>query len=333
MPISYPFWTTPLSYRSTLYLESNESPEGSYFLDRGQIARKIQVDWEARNQAIEDFGGTVTVLYNGSGQGYLNRSVPHAFPARPWMYVQSIPKEMPIAIRGNSGGTTDGLGVATYEICELTLVYAMPTYKIKADEDVLAAAGPLAGLPDEGRALERGYNLYSRFITRVPKYSSKILVLNKGMLKDSDGKLIVEGLPLPEPGGEIQYTWHQVPEECLPQLVWIANCNVVNDAEFDGWPAGTLLFDGVPEFRSAPNPMTGQILSDVTYRFKISIKPDLSDDPPTILGHNYVYRLTPAPTRVLIPKLVTTDGVGAAAGSTLFREFDFKKFFRPQPVA
>lgn len=335
MALQFPPWESPLAYRDTLYLESNESPEGSYYFDRGQVARKIQVDWPARDQAIRDFAGTVEVLYNDEGQGYLRRTTPHPFPPRPWMYVQSIPKEQPCCLRGNDGGTADGLGVARYELCELTLVYAMPTYNIREDASIVAPDGPLAGLPDEGYALEQGRVNHSRYVSWVPRLASKTLELNQGMLKDEDNKLIVSGIPFPEPVGEVLYTWHQVPEEALPVGVWIANGNSVNDATFDIWPAGTLLFDGPPEVRTNPNPMTGQTLADVTYKFKVSIKADPSTDPVTVRGHNYIYRrkvVGDPPVPLLIPRLVTTDGVGNDAGTRMFRDFDFKKFFRPQPA-
>lgn len=332
MPLRLPEGVAPLMFRSTEYVESEDSPKGGYYFDRGQVTCRIMVDHMARAQAVLDFAGSVQVNYDGGGQGYLTRVLPHALPARPWMYVQAVPNEEPLGLRGVTDEFGDGTGQSVYDLCELTLNYVMPTYKLKEDDDVLASTGPLAGKPDEGYALQEGYQ-DSRYVTRVKKYSSRILVLNKGMLKDQDGKIIVEGVPFPEPGGEVQYTWHQVPEECLPELVWMANSGRVNDATFDGYPAGTLLFDGNVEVRPSPNPITGQVLTDVVYRFKLAFKADPADG--TIYGHNYVYRLVTNPPALarLRPRLVTTDAVGSALGSRMFPNLDFKKLFRPQPLA
>lgn len=328
MPLRIPLGGSPMTFRSTSYVECEDSPEGSYFLDRGQVSRRVYVDWLDREQAELDFLGTAEVLDNGSGVKYISRTIPHAFPPKPHMYVQSIPKEQPVSLVGN--GADD---VADYDLCELTLVYVMPTFYVREDIDVVSVGGDdWDTLPDEGWALEQGYEAVSRYVTRVQRFAGKTFVLNRGMLKDEDSKVIVEGIPYPVTGGEVQYTWHQVPAAGLPTAAWLGYTNVVNDDTFDGYPAGTLLFDGNVEARANPNPVTGQVLFDVTYRFSVSIKVDpITED---VYGHNYIWRLADngSGTPVLRPKLVTTNGTGASAGTTLFRETTFRRFFRPNPA-
>lgn len=334
MPLRLADGVSPLVFRSTEYVESDSSPEGSYYLDRGQIARRIQVDWPDRAQAIRDFAGEVVLSNNGTAQ-YLERTLPHSFPGKSWMVVQSVPKEEPMALRGNDW--IDGEGVAQYDCCELTLVYVMPTFKLKTDEEVWSgAADEWESLPDEGYALEQGF-AYSRYVTKTVKFHAKTLVLNKGMLKKNVGgqmKLVVEGLPYPNPGGEVMYTWHQVPEGGIPENAIKGYANSVNDAAFDGFPAGTLLYDGNVEIRANPNPVTGQVLYDVTYRFPISIK--VHPVTGTVYGHNYIWEAVQhdfggaeGVQTVLFPVPVYTNDGTAVAGNQPFRTKPFRSFFRP----
>lgn len=331
MPLRLMPGTTPCVYRSTEYVERDESPRGSYKMNAGQVIRHIAVDWGDREQAELDFGGDVVVLNAVGLARYLSRTTPHPFPPKPWMYVSDITDEMPVALRGNNGLTAGGLAVAEYDMCELTLAYQMPSYNIKEDTDIIAPTGPLEGYPDEGYFLALGHDQWSRYVSKIDKHATKTLVLNKGMLKDENNNLVVEGIPFPEPAGEIQYVWHQVPRSVVPHLRYEAFSNVVNDATFDGHAPGTLLFEGSPDIRYGENTVTGKYLCDITYKFKVSKKFDPVDS--TIKGHNYIYRLVDhptLPTKILRPLLVSVSGGPTPdEGSMMFRPYDFANFFRP----
>lgn len=311
-------------FRSTTWYEREDSPSGGYSTDRGQVNRDIQVAWAARGQAALDFAGDVAVVNDGSGRNYLSRTIPHAFPPRPWMYVQSIPAEKPLALKGK-----DGSDVGVYSLAILTLQYVMPPFRVKDDGSTLCtdASYFMHDLPDEGWALAVQGVANSRYVTRQIKHATKVLVYNRGMLKDENSKLILEGIPITEFVGEWSYTWHQVPEEALPEKAWIDGAKCVNSTTFDGRPAGTLLFAGDPEIRMDPNPITGKFLYTVTYRFHSLLLVDDTTTPHTIRGHNYILR--PSAGSTVKPQKFTTDGLGVNPGTVVYRDFDFASFFRP----
>jgi hypothetical protein len=222
-----------------------------------------------------------------------------------------------------------------YKVAEVQLQYIMPTFKVKTDEQVInnIIGDSFQGLPDEGQALKEGYVTNSRYVTRLIKMMSKMLTIPRGMLKDSNKKIIAENIATSEHVAEYIYTWHQVPEEALPELTWIAGTNSVNDDVFDGRPAGTLLFAGEPEIRLNPNPITGQYLYDVTYRFHSLLIFDEGDKTHP-KGFNYIRRNdTLGGTNLFRPLLFgwwyTPPGGGPLVFQQMFPNFDFRRFFRP----
>jgi hypothetical protein len=325
-------WALPgfLTYRSTEYLEADGSPEGAYAMDRGQITRHYHVDFAARDQAALDFAGTASVeIGGGGGVVYISRTTPHPLPNKPFMYCQSVPSIKPVALRGTSGVVNDGTGMCHYEMAEISCQYIFPTFAVKEDNNVLASAGPLTGYPDEGDALRRGHSL-TRYITKVPKVSTRELVTNRGLLKSSDGKPILEGIPRRELVGEITYIWHQVLADALPQQAWVAGGCCVNEVAFDGWPAGTLCFSSTPELRPSPNVIDGKIYYDLSYKFALLMIWDPVAE--VARGHNYVLRKDGS---TLVPKLVTVSGnpsndfTAVGPSDLMYRPFDFGSFFRP----
>jgi hypothetical protein len=350
MPLRLADGVSPMTYLSTEYVESDESPQLSYYMDRGQVMRRIQVDWDAKRQACLDFHGANVVQDNGSAR-WIARTLPHPFPGEEWMRVNSVPNAKGLGAPGTDGVTTGGLGVARYDCAELTLVYGFQPYFYKTDEEIWSDADDLwESLPDEGRALEKGWEDYSRYVSKTVRPTPKTLVLNKGLLRRANTyngtvftTVVPEGIPFPATGGgEVLYTWHNVPRAGLPTDIYRGVSNVVNDVTFDGYQPGCLLYDGNYEFRVNPNPVLGVFLYDVTYKFHISVKVD----PVTleVKGHNHIWSAVvhnfgtvPAPDnqRVLRPfELRINDGNGgvAKAGDRPFPSYSFRKFFRPNPV-
>jgi hypothetical protein len=336
-PNFFPIW------RYTRYIDKEGSPEMSLFFDRGQILRTIWVHHAAVEQAITDFCGTVAIMdAPGAGTGVrtLTRSIPHAYPKWPKMFVQGVnsvnphamrPKEMfaPATLQDHQARDTDDTPL--YHVAEMVLQYVMPSFRITDDNSVTSQddADPLTTYPDEGWALSRGLQ-YSRYITRQIKGMNKMLTIPRGILKTTDGKAVLEAIAVNEHVAEYSYTWHQVPEEALPQLTWIEATNVVNDATFDLHPPGTLLFCGDPDLRMNPSPITGQYLYDVTYRFHSLRIVDEDTSPMEIRGHNYIRKVVSGKLR---PVLFASDGIGGTAGTRVYRDYDFRKLFRPDVVA
>lgn len=322
-----------LTLRSTTYIEADESPTGAYSFDRGQVTRSIFTAWADRDQAALDFAGTAVVVTNTDGRRYISRTLPHALPSKTHMRVQSVPQVKPMGLRGNDGGQVGGLSIARYEMAEVVLQYGMPTYDFLEDADVEADDGTLEALPDEGWHLANNGAEATRFISRTMKFTTRELVLNRGMLKTEDQKLVLEGIPIREATGEITYTHHMVPADAIPTDAWIAGGSTVNEFEFDGWPVGTLLAHSMPEMRPEPNVIDGQKYYSLSYKFQLLMLYDRTRSGDTVIrGHNYIRKLVSEPPELprFKPLLVTTDGGdGTAPGTLMFPLFDFQQFFRP----
>ncbi len=356
--------TQMLKYRSTYYKEADESPSGNYSRSRGQITRSIYTDWDVdhlgnlgpnpavanstlgnlpwRDQAALDFAGTAQVLTGPAtplapnGVKYLSRTLPHPHPVKTFMRVQDVVQVKPCCIRGTTGTPQDGTGMAKYEFAELMLQYHFPDYHFKEDADVLNLndQDPFYLLPDEGWALSQGI-ASSRYVKPQHKFASRELLLGRGMMQDTLGRLITESPAVREFCGEAWYTWYCVPEAAVPRQAWLEGSDCVNDDTFDIWPAGTLLFHGTPETHPEPNIVDGQIYYTIQYRFYVLLLPDPTGGPGAVHGHNYIRRLGEyrnsigTLVKALLPFLVTTDGKGNEAGTRLHPDFDFRKFFRP----
>lgn len=339
-----------MQYNGIYYVEADGSPDGNFYFDRGVYNRSIYIPHESLNAAMLAFTGDVEVSVNIPATARtLRRTLPHRFPQKPWMYVQGISKIKPIgqievlnppASAGEApgeipshiqpgGNLLDGTGIARYMMAEVGLQYNMPDYKIKADSEIinLNVGEPLYSDPDEGNALASGY-ANSRYVTRHVKRMSKMLTIPRGLLSTTDGKKVLEAIAINENVATFEYTWHQVPESGLPEASWLLGQGTVNDATFDGRPAGTLLFDGAVETKPMPNPITGKILYTVRYQFHSLCIIDDSVDPKVIRGHNWVRKVIGGK---IVPVEFSADGVGAVAGTKIFPSYDFRKFFRPDP--
>lgn len=344
--------TKYMTWRTVKYADVDGSPEGNFYFDRGMITRSIHVAWEQKDLAVVAFMGGVSVINGAGGNRTLSRLIPHSFPTYPWMYVQGVQNIKPIGMTGASeyppsatdaptdirnvdGNLDDGTGVARYRMAEISLQYVMPTFKIKEDAEIIQTEdmAPLQGLPDEGQAIANGYS-ESRYITRHIKPQGKMLTIPRGLLKGPDLKPILEAVAVNEFVSTFEYTWHQVPEEALPELTWLEGQNSVNHDWFDNRPPGTLLFCGDPEVRPEPNPITGQMLHTVKYQFHslLILDPSVAGPPSTpgrLKGHNYIRKPVGG---TLAAWLFSTDGVGTLEGTRIFPDFDFRKLFRPDPL-
>lgn len=346
-------------FRNTQFVDMHGSPDGNFYYDKGMIQRTIMVANDGVDQAILDFAGYATVMdgpIDGDGlHRYIARVLPHQFPTRQWMIVQgvnninrkvfkysdsiSISGEPEGVISNITGDRYDGTALPRYKFAEMGLQYVMPTFKVKTDAQVSFVEPtdptyPYNFIPDEGWALAKGWRTYSRYVTRIIKHQSKMITLPAGLLRDNTAQKrpILEGIAVNENVGVYEYTWHQVPEDALPENTWILAKNTVNDAVFDGQPAGTLLFNGAPEVTPEPNPITGLMYYKVKYTLYSYMLIDPIDN--EIYGHNYIRRLVetssgPPPVYKIRVVKLTTDGVGAEAGATIFPSFDFRKLFRP----
>lgn len=310
------------TWRSTEYTELVEgSPVKRFLTDQGQVTRRISVSGSDQLyiQAARDFIGYAEVTTEG-GVNVLRRNIPHSFPDLPKMFCTGIP-------------VCEGLGhrskvndVAVYEKELFTAIYSTPTYYILDDAALQALHDTLT--PDEGVAIAAGW-LTSRYITKQVRQASRMLILNRGLMKPSDNpnKPIPEGVPFVEYAADIMYTWHQVPEAALPQVAHREGPGTINDAVFDGYPAGTLLSE-TPD----PKPFTDQFgnrMFDIQYRFKFLPRwEDPTATPLVATGHNYILQPDGIQPNITL-KYKQVDSKGNGTGTKLYRSYDFTKFFRP----
>lgn len=329
------------TFRQTRYAEKEGSPEQNLFFDRGQLVRHIWVHHSEIYQAMLDFCGGVAVLNTGLART-LERVIPHQWPKLPWMIVQGMPQCTPYVMRPYNSDRDDPGTVLSdfqardpaddtpmYEVAEMSFQYVMPTFLVKEDSEITNLPGvepAFVGIPDEGQALANGWE-FSRYVTRQIKRHGRMLTIPRGLLKGSDGKLILEAIAINEGTADYQYTWHQVPHEALPENNWTLGTNTVNDEVFDGHPPGTLLFSGEPEIKLNPNPITGQILYDVVYTLhSLKIFNGTTGD---IVGHNWIRKVVGGK---ITPVLFSSTGSPTPSqDEVIYRDFDFRKLFRPDP--
>jgi hypothetical protein len=313
-------------WRDTTYTwHYPEKEEEAVLQDNGRVQAVAQVSWEGRQQARRDFCGTVAVADNGLGQQYITRTTPMPWPDEPWMYCTGSPRSVGLGPHGNDPVTR----LARYHKCHLTLVYQALTYDVLEDADVVAVDGPLIGLPDEGDALRRGIR---RYVSVYGKLGGKTWTVPTGILEFPDGQPILQAtFGKRIPAIALTYTWHQVPKAAIPKIAWIEGQGTINDLEFDGWPAETLLVEA--PFHSPPRrDAAGTRIVDITVPMLFQPNWDKSGVP---RGHNYMLRATA--TGQLDYQLVRTHGAaprpGPPNGDPPFRTFDFRRFFQPdQPV-
>lgn len=364
IPTIPPYAGNWMQWRNTYFNDVHGSLDGNFYFDRGMVTRIIHVAGGAVDQAITDFMGSVTVENAGVSGGkqhrYISRTLPHNLPNKTHLYVQGIPTikrtvfdiDFNIAndiglpaegatVTNVTGGFFDGTALPIYKIAEMTLQYVMPTFKIKSDNAIVSddttLGNPYLGFPDEGYAISRGYRTYSRYISRYIKRSGRMQTIPRGLLRDNtaEKRPILEAVAINENVATFEYIWHQVPDDALPELTWVQAQNSVNQYDFDGRPAGTLLFSGDPEVTPEPNPITGQMLNSVKYTFHSFLLLDKDETPEAVRGHNYIRRLVavgdPAVYKLKVVKM-TSDGLGVLPGTVIFPDFDFQKLFRPDPI-
>lgn len=319
------------TFRRTTYTEliGNNSPERSFSVDGGKVTRELKIDGDktAWRNAVEDFLGYGTVAVAG-GARYITRTTPHAFPPTPWLYAQNVPRLEGLAYRGNHPDD-----VAEYLIDKLTLTYSSLTYDVREDADVLCtdALSLFNGLPDEGWKLAMNGHLATRNITRTVKPGAKLLVLNHGSMKfvradcaPTDLGILMEGIPYVEPVAEVQYVWHNVPADGVPNARYLVSHGCINDEEFDKFPAGTLRLDS-----AEPQPMrrdpAGNRICDVVIKAQFLPRYGHKHGETAVndyaRGHNWFIRLG------MLLARVTADGT--ATGMPPFRSIDFTSLFRP----
>lgn len=293
--------------------------------DGTRVTAAVFVDWEAISRATADFVG-FPVLGGDGVNNWIARSIPLAYPdftdlfGVPFCYAVSCSRIEGVGAIGRTAS-----GAALYNVAKMSLVFSSLTYKIRRDGDPLLVDG-LGLNPDESTLL--------RYVTGpIWKPFSRQITLRRGLLKavanvgdPAIKNTITEGIGLPEPGAEISYIWHGIPAAAFPILAISQAAGTVNDAQFDIFFPGTLLYETTNVIRHVS--AIGDDILDLEHKFKFLPRPDKTGIPQ---GWNSLLTYLTTSATSFVPeydyRLYTLDG--SILGTPAFRTSSFEKLFRP----
>lgn len=314
-----------------------------YVLNASQL-RRLQAA-----KALLGYGKTK--LDSATGRTYLSRRLPAAYPAvaDPETNPKALPYQWARSIsRGEPVGASTGLsaqGASEYPAYKMGVEFSALPFLIREDDQVLAQQGPLAAdpetgaraLPDEGDSLRRGL-LNSRWVSRFIEEGVLTLVIREGVMKfKKKGKnnkdyVLPKGFPFNELRATVRYIHHELPEDAVPRDAIAAAVATVNDADFDSFRAGTLLFKSMSD-RLMQAPFGGQRLWEVQFVF--SWVPSLQTfaepgQPKEQLGHNAMIRsrddLEPSDP---LQGLAYEEVVDKVKERNVYQKSSFPDLFRP----
>lgn len=263
-------------------------PDESFLTDNSRVTASIYSRYLERLELIDALTG-FSYVTKESGKWVLRRITPLPYPYHHGLRCAGAPRVSGRSSQGVGPGITlpfpmgqkakqlASIGQPTYVAAEINLLFTTIPYKIKEDSDVLSQDPLYLNLPDEGDSLKRGVK---RYISRVGRPAGKLISIPGNYLyyKASGRPVLGSSASFFQPAMDITYTWHQVPEDALPIDAWMLCSGAVNDLDFDGWPAETLLFQQA-SFRTTTSPF-GLQQCDVTYTFRFL--PNFYD--PTFFG-------------------------------------------------
>lgn len=275
-----------------------------------------------------------------TGRRFLSRVPPFGYPA---VYDEDLnPGEVPIAYCRSTGtgspcarptGAPGGLSEALGWKWEGVSFKCVPFY-VRTDVQVQADTGPLSGLADEGRALERGWHDYSRFVSRWIEPGIRTITLKSGYLVvEATGLPAGEGISLTQFAGSVKYCWDSVPTDCYPAAAVARSLGRVNDARFDNFDPQTLLLTSVKvEPRASPFGPTRYVQVEYTMGYRPNqARVALADGTFPNRGWNYFLATVEQPggRRVMDYYRVVDDPGPGAAAQPPFLSVPFADLFRP----
>lgn len=310
--INYP-WTEHIT-RSGSIRESAFSYEGGC-----QATMVIRINWESTVPVIAEILGGAK-LNRTTGQ--LDRTLPVRHPEFDWLYASRIVSVKPLKWDSKlrlPAGTISG-----YQYSLITIVFTQPKWTMLSDARIDA----LYGSPRKE---------YRRFVERRPEPSGEVVTRSEGSFKWEQGPQI--GTVFKGPQGQFLpkatevLVWKRVPQVGLfsnggtgdPTNVYAA-VGKVNDDEFLGNPAGTLLLQPprlipleVPTIPAAVG--ANENLGQPAIFYDVEL-PLLRFDPPyggSVRGHNNAI----GPDGLWYPLVDATNGT-----RRIFEEADFESIFQ-----
>lgn len=309
-------------WRSTAFTEyAPDSPNEKWGPGSTHFIRQLDLfdgTFRGRTQAAYDIlgYGVVVATKDVNFPYYIHRVTPMPAPAidptlvvvdpgsklipefvppdlRQRLYAVGISRTEPLGVPSgvDRGAVPLNTAASSYARARLTVEYATLPYQIKEDSSVTN----VSGYPAEGQILQDlGWNS-TRYIARHIQPFNRLLKIPYGVMW-TNGKNTKVGIPYREGGANITYRWMVVPLDVGPvpgvNLGRIGRLEgTINSQSFDGFAAGTLLFDtfSTREYQGS----FGERLMDVTFQMIYLPHPSTGKsgnfDQGTQLGWNYIY--------------------------------------------
>lgn len=242
------------------YVKSQQPGSASFLIDGGKAILTYDVPTAELDDAITEILGSCSAR----GDGSLSRTLPLAHPRFPWLFAEKI-----LNIQG-IGSPTKTAAETELEAPTFTHYADYPYYRFQVE----FAPRPYAVLDDlsiglvtssyydnDGNSVAYDYATeWDRFLDIDPQPSLQLITADFGQMKLTTGATSGDQKPYPAkvsvrmPGAAIRLIWHQVPQSyMLSANSYLVNYQgYVNQTEFLGKPAGTLLLDKVTSKRYTP---------------------------------------------------------------------------------
>jgi hypothetical protein len=291
------------------------SPDFSWGPDGSSGTRIIDVAWEDLDLACRLFLGYETVVFvEALNANYISRVLPETMPGRPQLVCRKVARVEGIG----QPGKDPAFDLAAYDTARLHLQYQSVLWNLAADDDVIG----WNGLPDE--------SLLLRNVIKLTEPEGQFITIPFGAMKFGDDNSLVMsngtgGIPRYDPRDAVTFQWVDVP--CVPDAAIRSCLGCINDADFAGYPVGTLLFAG---WNVQPSPPSIAGIPRYQIKYRMQFWPKFQDDGVTPTGHNYLPKFVkgqgPTPARIVYTQVYSD---GTQGGSTLYRSADFTTLFRP----
>lgn len=215
-------------------------------INEARITVKYQVPWPQRFVARKLLLGSAVKQFLFATP-YIHRTMPHR-------WIETTNPDL--ALYASQVTDTEGLETkgepACYVTARITVVYSHLPYLLRTDD--------LMGSPPDESAYDSTRGMFVRFVERNPGQREGRLInavggpgKGSGMVFCADGtwindeRPVMNGTPTPYFEETVSFTWHQVPENCVPWDLYSDSLNKINTATFAGRAARTMMFVGMQE--------------------------------------------------------------------------------------
>lgn len=323
----------------TVVTESYDNPDEAFSDNNSRIRELIDV-WpgtaDARVTAYSTFLGGSSLQDNGT-QRWISRQRPKPYSpflsaatGTPFLFCTSIMGGRPFGVGTPAAPLASREAVdAAQGTGRMEVIYTTLPYQVLADTAVLAGSGPLNGKPDEGWVLANSGITATRYIEKQIDHGGKFFTVRAGaiwvQIPGGARKVLNMGIPVSEPTQTITYIQYGIPLAAFPQNAIQKTMGRVNDALFDGYAAGTLLYLGCG-LRQYNNPF-GQRVIDAAHRMLYKPATGFTDN--VAHGHNYILEVYKDPGTGVPTIDYLQMWTDKAAGSQPYKAMPMDAVFRP----